>query len=72
MVLASFVEGKPGCSFDAAALRGYLKKELPAYMVPSEIHLLSALPCTASGKLDLKKLENWAPEQPETTDTPPR
>ncbi len=71
MVLASFVEGKPGCSFDAAALRGYLKKELPAYMVPSEIHLLSALPCTASGKLDLKKLENWAPEQPETTDTPP-
>lgn len=37
-------------------LRAYMKKKLPDYMIPSEIHVLEELPRTASGKTDLKKL----------------
>ena len=35
-----------------------LLKELPAYMIPSEIYVLSEIPHNASGKTDMKKLEN--------------
>ncbi len=50
-------------SVDMKALRCYLESELPPYMVPPEIIVLDALPVTASGKTDLKRLEAWkAPE----------
>jgi amino acid adenylation domain-containing protein/non-ribosomal peptide synthase protein (TIGR01720 family) len=47
---------------DAARLRAALEKRLPAWMVPSAIVALEALPVTAAGKLDRRALERLAPE----------
>jgi amino acid adenylation domain-containing protein len=41
---------------DAEALRVYLARTVPDYMVPSAFVLMDALPQTATGKLDLKSL----------------
>jgi surfactin family lipopeptide synthetase A len=40
------------------ALKQALLKELPAYMIPSEIFVLREIPHNPSGKTDMKKLEN--------------
>ncbi|MEG8277209.1 amino acid adenylation domain-containing protein [Streptomyces sp. AHA2] len=45
-----------GRSLDHAALRGALGERLPAYMIPSALVELDALPLTSSGKLDRKAL----------------
>ncbi|MBV5331978.1 hypothetical protein JZU69_06425, partial [bacterium] len=34
-----------------------LKQEIPAYMIPTEIYLLPAIPHNDSGKTDMKQLE---------------
>lgn len=56
--IPSFLRGAvvktPGYSEEA--LRAYMKKKLPEYMLPSEILILEELPRTASGKTDMKKL----------------
>lgn len=39
------------------ALRGTLAQCLPAYMVPSTIHVLQSMPLTPSGKADRQRLE---------------
>jgi len=41
---------------DAAALREYLKKDLPDYMIPSYFMQLPKLPLTPNGKIDRKAL----------------
>ena len=41
---------------DAAALKEYLRKRLPEYMVPHRFERLSELPLTSSGKADRKAL----------------
>ncbi len=60
--LRAFVEPRAGEAVDPAAIRQALEAELPAYMIPSEILVLSALPRTASGKMDVKALEEWKAE----------
>jgi amino acid adenylation domain-containing protein/thioester reductase-like protein len=53
--LFGFVSPK---TLNREALKQALRKELPAYMIPSEIFVLSEIPHNASGKTDMKKLEN--------------
>ncbi|WP_054403495.1 non-ribosomal peptide synthetase [Paenibacillus solani] len=42
--------------FDASALRSYLKRSLPEYMVPSYLVEVERIPLTANGKVDRKAL----------------
>jgi acyl carrier protein len=47
---------------DISVLQAALQRRLPAWMVPSEIVPLDALPVTAAGKLDRRALERMVPE----------
>ncbi|WP_328359235.1 amino acid adenylation domain-containing protein [Mycobacterium sp. NBC_00419] len=60
--LVGYVTG----SVDAADLRARLGEKLPAYMVPSAIVVLQALPLTVNGKLDKRALP--APEYQDSED----
>ncbi|MEU8891627.1 beta-ketoacyl synthase N-terminal-like domain-containing protein [Streptomyces sp. NPDC048442] len=42
--------------FDAAAVLARCRETLPYYMVPQAVHRLTAIPLTANGKTDVKKL----------------
>ncbi|MEV0252350.1 amino acid adenylation domain-containing protein [Nocardia sp. NPDC050712] len=54
--LVSYVVATPGRSIDTAALTAHVEERLPAYMVPSSIMVLAAVPLTPVGKLDRKAL----------------
>ena len=58
--LVAYIVGEPGCPSDAEA-RDWLRRRLPEYMVPSAFVHLSALPTTASGKLDKAALPAPSP-----------
>jgi amino acid adenylation domain-containing protein len=51
----------PGDGFQARELQGHLRKFLPAYMVPSDIIVVSSWPLTPNGKVDRHALP--VPEQ---------
>jgi D-alanine--poly(phosphoribitol) ligase subunit 1 len=51
--LIAFVTGATVSAEDALSV---LRKKLPAYSVPAQIHELQALPATANGKIDRKAL----------------
>ena len=76
--LVAYIVGEPGCPSDAEA-RDWLRRRLPEYMVPSAFMHLSALPTTASGKLDKAALPAPSPRgtgrvgaQPPRNDTEKR
>src|SRR6202012_472077 len=54
-------------SYDQEALYAYLRKQLPDYMVPSQLIQMESFPMTANGKIDRKALPN--PEGSQTTNT---
>jgi D-alanine--poly(phosphoribitol) ligase subunit 1 len=59
MKLLSFVSLRPSMgdlALTPESLRGWLQKKLPAYMVPSEIRFLDALPHNQNHKIDRQKL----------------
>ena len=58
--LVAYIVGEPGCPSGAQA-RDWLRRRLPEYMVPSAFMHLSALPTTASGKLDKAALPAPSP-----------
>ncbi|HEU5109680.1 MAG TPA: amino acid adenylation domain-containing protein, partial [Micromonosporaceae bacterium] len=67
--LAAYVVADGGRDLDPVALRGLLRAQLPAFMVPSSVTVLTALPLTAAGKLDRAALPDPVQERPEPADT---
>ena len=55
--LAAYLVAKPGKELpDVAALRAFLLKSLPEYMIPAYFMELESLPLSANGKVDRKQL----------------
>ncbi len=52
MRLSVYVVGRDGPPPDHAALRKFLQRELPDFMIPSDVVALAALPLTPNGKTD--------------------
>jgi amino acid adenylation domain-containing protein len=73
--LWAFVVREPSSSLDVAAVRTYLVRQLPAYMVPSRVFFVAALPLTPNGKVDRERLTAITPfpeppgSAPSSTDT---
>jgi len=62
--LIGWVSSGGGQEADTAAIRSWLGSLLPYYMVPNRIISMAALPMTASGKIDRKRLgANSDPDQ---------
>jgi D-alanine--poly(phosphoribitol) ligase subunit 1 len=54
--IIGFVTGPAPAAASDEKRRAQLKSQLPAYMVPTEVHHVSALPLNANGKVDRKAL----------------
>ncbi|PKF48707.1 phosphopantetheine-binding protein [Enterovibrio nigricans] len=54
--IVAFVVTSSGDSTDASQIREALVSQLPGYMLPSHIQVLTALPLTDNGKVDRKRL----------------
>ncbi|HWN71104.1 MAG TPA: amino acid adenylation domain-containing protein [Haliangium sp.] len=55
-LLIAFVARRPGGDPSVDELRRHLARRLPAWMLPQSIHVLDALPETATGKIDVAAL----------------
>ena len=55
--LVAFIITAPGSTLSVDHLRGFLKEQLPDYMIPSAFVELEALPLTPNGKIDRKALQ---------------
>ncbi len=55
-LLVGYVVLEPGASLDVDALRAELGAQLPAYMVPSAVCVIDAMPMTPNNKVDRKAL----------------
>ena len=56
---------KPDSAVERAGLLRYLRRQLPEYMLPAMLRIMNALPISASGKVDRRKLSEWTePESP--------
>ena len=54
--LTAYLSGPALNDSDIPAIRDFLRRTLPAYMVPASFMILPALPMTPNGKVDRKKL----------------
>jgi amino acid adenylation domain-containing protein len=64
--LVAYVVPREGQACSLSELIVYLRKRLPAYMIPAHIVVLDALPLSPSGKIDRARLP--APAEAQTTD----
>jgi len=55
-MLVAYFESQGNGVPESSALRGYLKKEIPEYMVPSTFVHMAKLPLSPNGKIDIKAL----------------
>ncbi len=62
--MLAYVVLKEGHELDEDALRAWLRTRLPAYMVPTQIDPIVALPTLASGKVDRQHLPPPRPRAP--------
>ncbi|MFY0510302.1 non-ribosomal peptide synthetase [Streptomyces anulatus] len=69
--LAGYVVPEDDAAVDPGGLRDALTRLLPAYMVPSRIMALDALPLTANGKLDQAALPEPPAAESAVADTGP-
>ena len=71
--LGAFYCVHPESELDATALREFLLKQLPEYMVPHSLLVLDALPLSSNGKVDRKALPTFkAAAEPVANHVPPR
>lgn len=63
--IAAYCTLHSGAAADRATLIGYLRRQLPEYMVPVRLRILDVLPVNISGKVDRGKLS----EERESDDT---
>lgn len=54
--LVAYVVPHAGHNLAATDLRDFLRRALPAYMIPSSYRLINSLPLTLTGKVDRKRL----------------
>jgi amino acid adenylation domain-containing protein len=54
--LVAYVVAVPGAHLSSEDLRGWLRQQVPDYMVPASLVFLDALPLTPSGKIDRQAL----------------
>ena len=59
--LNSYIVMEENSTLDEEQLRAFLRKHLPAYMVPSCFILVNAIPLTVNGKIDRQKLATIHP-----------
>jgi amino acid adenylation domain-containing protein len=62
--LVAAVVLRPGCAATVEELRAAAAARLPAFMVPSVIHLTNELPLTPSGKIDRQRIAGVANLEP--------
>jgi amino acid adenylation domain-containing protein len=54
--IIAYVEPRTGAPRDAAAVKRFVAGKLPLHMLPAEVRFVAALPRTAGGKLDRRRL----------------
>jgi len=65
-ILVALIAPRDASTFDPAALRSDLRRELPDAMVPGRIVVVTALPRDPNGKVDRRELAAMAAEAPES------
>lgn len=56
--LVAYVVMRDGAPFVPRAMRAALRGKVPAYLIPSRLHVLDAIPMTAAAKVDRQSLQN--------------
>ncbi len=54
--LVAYVVARNGTTVEAGELRDYLRRRLPAYMIPSAFVMIDSMPLSPSGKVDRRSL----------------
>ena len=70
--IVAFASVEPDADLDEQEIIAGLSAQLPGYMVPRRVHLVTDFPLTANRKIDRARLAGIADEQADTGSEPPR